>query len=48
MKVHVTRTINYSAQVQVNSQPTTVRDAMRVDSFVDLTKDPPACAGRPH
>jgi hypothetical protein len=44
MKVHITRTINYSAQVQVNSQPTTMRDAMRVDSFVDLTKYPPVCA----
>jgi hypothetical protein len=48
MKVHVTGTINYSAQVQVNSQPKTLRDAMRVDSFVDLTKDPPVYAGRTH
>lgn len=48
MRVHVTGTINYSAQVQVNSQPTTMRDAMRVDSIVDLTKKPPVYVARPH
>lgn len=48
MKVHVTGLINYSAQVQVNSRPKTLRDAMRVDSFVDLTKEPPVYVGRTH
>lgn len=40
MRVRVTATINYLAQMQKNSQPVTFRDAFHLDSAVDLTKEP--------
>ncbi|OMC57662.1 hypothetical protein A5747_01020 [Mycobacterium sp. IS-836] len=47
MKVHVTGHMNYSATGTHQSQPIKFREDMQVDSFVDLTTQPPVYSGRP-